>query len=80
MKKIEQIGVNEESITFIKAYLAERSAIVVVVNGKSSSKMRLSNMIFQGTVLGPLWNVFIQNLDDAIVDESDSINKVAHGQ
>ena len=77
MKKIEQAGVNEEFITFIKAYLAERSA-VVVVNGKSSSKMRLSNMIFQGTVLGPLlWNVFFKDLDDAIEDDSVSINKFA---
>ena len=77
MKKIEQAGVNEEFITFIKAYLAERSAIVVV-NGKSSSNMRLSNMISQGTVLGPLlWNELFKDLDDGVEDESASINKFA---
>ena len=35
-------------------------------------------MIFQDTVLGPLlWNVFFKDLDDAIEDESASINKFA---
>ena len=52
MHKIRKAGVNDEFVALLESYLAERCASVII-SGKSSSKMSLNNMIFQGTIMGP---------------------------
>jgi len=49
-------------VSWLRARWAE-----VVVNGAKSAKMKLQDMVFQGTVWGPMfWNVFYQDADKAI--------------
>ena len=52
----------------LSSWLAPRKANVCV-NGKMSNELEMSNMIFQGTVLGPiLWNLFFANAQNAVTD------------
>jgi hypothetical protein len=56
--KLRKAGVGSKMIAFVIDYLAPRCA-GVAVGGALSELVALSNMVFQGTVLGPpLWNVF----------------------
>jgi len=53
-----------------KAWLRARSA-EVVVNGHLSMRILLEDMVFQGTVWGPmLWNIFYQDAASAIRSSS----------
>ena len=59
MGKLAQIGLPEKFLDFLNAYLMTREGFVRV-EGALSEAMLLTNMVFQGTVLGPaLWNVFV---------------------
>ena len=57
--KLWHYGLHEKAISFLEAYLAQRSA-EVVVGGEFSDSFSLQDQVFQGTVLGPkLWNTFL---------------------
>ena len=52
----------------LSSWLAPRKANVCV-NGKMSNELEMSNMIFQGTVLGPiLWNLFFADAQITVFD------------
>ena len=65
-KKLLRAGVGERMSEFLADYLQPRSACVAV-GGAFSELMVLSDMVFQGTVLGPpLWNVFFEDVAKAV--------------
>ena len=58
IEKLRSKGVPSKLLDVFMSWLRERTA-EVVVNGCSSEQLSLKNMVFQGTVLGPmLWNSF----------------------
>ena len=58
VRKLRAKGVPEEILAVLQSWLAARTARVAV-GGKFSRDMRISDMVYQGTVLGPpLWNIF----------------------
>ena len=58
LAKLRQIGIGDKLCDFFDAYLSARIGQVVVA-GASSSEFELSDMVWQGTVLGcVLWNCF----------------------
>ena len=60
--KLSQIGLPSTFLDFLNSYLMTREGLVRV-EGALSEAMLLSNMVFQGTVLGPsLWNVFFADV------------------
>ena len=64
--KLESIGIPSKIVRVLCAWLEDRRA-VVVVEGSSSTEQNLRNMVFQGTVLGPLlWNLFFADAGCAI--------------
>ena len=57
VNKLRAAGVHEQIVMLLASWLDERTA-EVVVQGQRSDKHALSNMVYQGTVLGPsLWNL-----------------------
>ena len=59
-------GIHETLVRLFVSWLQTRHARVVV-EGSSSAEMPLSNMVFQGTVFGPvLWNLFYADSREAI--------------
>ena len=69
MQKLEAAGVSRKMLKFLESYLAERVG-TVLVEGAQSKQFVLSNMIFQGTVIGPiLWNLFFADVSEAIPDD-----------
>ena len=66
LKKLELYGVQDRVLAFLQSWLEERVA-VVVLNGSTSAEARLTNMVFQGTVLGPpLWNTFFADVSAVV--------------
>ena len=64
--KLRHKGVREPLLKLLSSWLEERDA-VVVVEGVCSRKERLTNMVFQGTVLGPpLWNTFFADASPVV--------------
>ena len=64
--KLRAYGVRGKTLAFLLSWLEERVA-VVVLNGSYSKKVRLTNMVYQGTVLGPpLWNLFFADVALAV--------------
>ena len=58
VRKLRAKEVPEEILAVLQSWLAARTARVAV-GGKFSRDMRISDMVYQGTVLGPpLWNIF----------------------
>ena len=58
VEKLRASGMDESIVRVLDSWLRKRSA-KVVVEGKCSKDMSLEDMVFQGTVLGPvLWNAF----------------------
>jgi hypothetical protein len=56
--KCRRAGVAPDMLSFLKSFLAPRTAHVVV-DGEMSDPFVLDDTVFQGTVLGPpLWNTF----------------------
>ena len=64
--KLRKKGVHETLVRLIQSWLRQRKA-QVVVGGEASDEFILRNMIYQGTVLGPLlWNAFFEDASIAI--------------
>jgi len=62
LAKLFSIGVPDFFLAFLDAYLSPRVGQVTVA-GVMSDVFDLSNMVFQGTVLGPtLWNSFFSDI------------------
>ena len=58
--KMRLKGVHPQLVRLIESWLRQRRANVIV-GGEASIEFILRNMIYQGTVLGPiLWNVFFE--------------------
>ena len=63
VEKCRAAGVGPLFCDFLEAYLAPRSAFVIV-EGHRSQSTQISNQVFQGTVLGSaLWNVYFRDVD-----------------
>ena len=55
--RLAECGIPSQYLDFLNAYLLSRQGIVLV-EGKHSDPIILTDMVFQGTVLGPcLWKV-----------------------
>ena len=66
IEKLVQKGVHRQLVKLIESWLRQRTA-KVVVGGQESKEFKLLDMIFQGTVLGPiLWNTFFEDARLAI--------------
>ena len=62
LAKLRQLGVGDTILKFFSEYLQPRRAHVVVA-GSSSDEFEISDMVYQGTVLGPLlWNTFFADV------------------
>ena len=60
--KLRQFGLGDNYIAFFEAYLQPREAHVAV-GGQVSDTFAISDMVYQGTVLGPhLWNLFFADI------------------
>ena len=65
-RKLRAKGVPAEIRKLLKSWLRKRAALVVV-EGANSEEMELCDMVYQGTVLGPmLWNIFFEDSRHAI--------------
>ena len=77
MGKLTQIGLPEKFLDFLNAYLMTREGFVRV-EGALSEAMLLTNMVFQGTVLGPaLWNAFFGDVAQHVPIAGQEINLFA---
>ena len=66
IQKLRARGVPDQILSVIDSWLSDRKARVAV-GGKFSRDMRISNMVYQGTVLGPpLWNAFYSDAAIAV--------------
>ena len=66
--KLYAKGVNEKLIRLFESWLQARRARVAI-GGEFSSETPLKDMVFQGTVLGPLlWLIFFQDASRAIIE------------
>ena len=64
--KLRRAGVSSKLLKFFSCYLSGRTA-VVIVNGTQSDTFSIQDMVFQGTVLGPvLWNIFFADVSACI--------------
>ena len=62
LAKVRQLGICDKIVDLFGQYLSPRIANVVVA-GECSDLFEISDMVFQGTVLGPLlWNVFFADV------------------
>ena len=76
LHKLSCHGLNADMMGVIESWLRNRQSFVVV-SGQRSSGAELSNMVYQGTVWGPvLWNVFVG--DVALVFESAGFSVVIY--
>ena len=75
--KLQQLGVPGSFLDFLNAYLNPREGIVTV-EGAYSDAFCLSDMVFQGTVLGPaLWNAFFGDIAHVVPVGSQQVNLFA---
>ena len=66
MHALASKGLHSKILKVIDSWLQPRCAFVIVGSSKSH-QLLLSNMVFQGTVLGPpLWNVFFESSRNAV--------------
>ena len=66
MQKLEAKGVHPNILNILQSWLRGRDAIVIV-DGAESFPMRLANMVFQGTVWGPiLWSIYYEDVQHAV--------------
>ena len=67
MAKLVSAGVADVFLDFLNSYLA-RQIGRVAIGGVLSDLVALDDMVFQGTVIGPvLWNTFFSSVTDAAV-------------
>ena len=63
--KLEKKGVHPHLVRVLRSWLGERTANVAV-GGALSKDLGVSDIVYQGTVLGPvLWNLFYADVKDA---------------
>ena len=68
VEKLHAKGIHPKLIKLLESWLQERRARVIV-GGCYSDEMFLNNMVFQGTVLGPLlWLIFFADAASAIIN------------
>lgn len=66
--KLASLGIPEKLVAVLASWLLPRRAYVLV-EGATSAEANLRDMVFQGTVLGPLlWNIFFADARDPIVE------------
>ena len=76
LSKLRSKGIHEHIVLVLQSWLQPRTAHVIV-DGCSSKALQLSDMVFQGTVLGPpLWNVFYE--DARIAVDSHNFEEVVY--
>ena len=64
-QKLRHRGVHPDIVRVLVSWLQQRQAHVLV-HGQQSQLWQLSNMVYQGTVLGPaLWNTFFADIAQA---------------
>ena len=74
LRKLCRAGFNRKFLALFSDFLDVREAIVVI-GGASSDPYILENMVFQGTVLGPiLWNIFFADVSDAVVAQNGFVD------
>ena len=67
VEKLQGLGVPHYLVKVLKSWLQPRGA-QVILEGVRSRVLKLANMVFQGTVLGPpLWNAFYADCRTAVV-------------
>jgi len=68
LARLEECGVPSQYLDFLNSYLLNRKG-VVLVEGSQADPIVLTNMVFQGTVLGPsLWNSFFSDIGKHVVE------------
>ena len=66
VNKLRRKGIHPQIVAVLASWLQQRFA-QVVVGGATSKMMTLMNMVYQGTVSGPiLWNLFFEDARHAI--------------
>ena len=66
LRKLRARGIDEQILRVLASWLSVRDAFVTV-GGQQSRPMKIQDMVFQGTVLGPpLWNIFYADAASAI--------------
>ena len=68
LAKLNALGIGRTYVNFLASFFDTRWG-QVVVQGKTSARMTLSNQVFQGTVLGPpLWNGFFADIIQSVLE------------
>ena len=74
LAKLRRTGLGQQWIDFFSSYLDPRTAHIVL-NGHSSSDFFITDMVFQGTVMGPiLWMIFFSDISVCTSLYGDSEN------
>ena len=77
LAKLEQLGVAPAFLDFLNSYLESRQGFVTV-EGALSECMLLTDMVYQGTVLGPsLWNAFFADISMHVPEDGQHIQLFA---
>ena len=75
--KLSRLGLPDTFLDFLNSFLLTREG-VVTVEGAKSEAMILSDMVFQGTVLGPmLWNSFFGDVAIEVPEGQQIMNLFA---
>ena len=73
LAKLEQLGVAPSFLDFLNSYLESRQGFVAV-EGILSECMLLTDMVYQGTVLGPaLWNAFFADVSVHVPEDGQHL-------
>ena len=66
VQKLTNKGLHPKIVAVLASWLRQRRAMVVV-GGMTSKEMALKDMVYQGTVTGPmLWNLFFEDARESI--------------
>ena len=75
--KLQQLGVASSFLDFLNSYLESRQGFVAV-EGVLSECMLRTDMVYQGTVLGPkLWNAFFADISLHVPEDGQHIQLFA---
>ena len=75
--KLSRLGLPDTFLDFLNSFLLTREG-VVTVEGAKSEAMILSDMVFQGTILGPmLWNSFFGDVAIEVPEGQQIMNLFA---
>ena len=66
VSKLKAKKIHPDLVALLTSWLRQRKS-KVIIGGVQSKEMPISNMVYQGTVLGPtLWNLFFEDAREAI--------------